>query len=244
MMTEINEIVEQTTPIQQVADVTEDVRIAESAREELYPGDSGTLSLALRKLLVTLLKGPYLYREKRKDAWNLLINNMAAVRTQLSNLLLDLVVDDELGVAYVCKPNLEEIEAPSLLNQYAFKFLDSVLLIEMRDRLMRAQQGGERAVISLDEINTHLGVFESSARTDTSLFAKRVDAVIKRMKERHLLIELGKNADSFEVSPVIKTVFDAAQVDTLREAYLNHIEKARRAAEILAQVDEQEKADV
>lgn len=57
MMTEINEIVEQTTPIQQVADVTEDVRIAESAREELYPGDSGTLSLALRKLLVTLLKG-------------------------------------------------------------------------------------------------------------------------------------------------------------------------------------------
>ena len=54
MMTEINEIVEQTTPIQQVADVTEDVRIAESAREELYPGDSGTLSLALRKLLVTL----------------------------------------------------------------------------------------------------------------------------------------------------------------------------------------------
>ena len=143
MMTEINEIVEQTTPIQQVADVTEDVRIAESTREELYPGDSGTLSLALRKLLVTLLKGPYLYREKRKDAWNLLINNMAAVRTQLSNLLLDLVVDDELGVAYVCKPNLEEIEAPSLLNQYAFKFLDSVLLIEMRDRLMRAQQGGE-----------------------------------------------------------------------------------------------------
>ena len=112
------------------------------------------------------------------------------------------------------------------------------------NRLMRAQQGGERAVISLDEINTHLGVFESSARTDTSLFAKRVDAVIKRMKERHLLIELGKNADSFEVSPVIKTVFDAAQVDTLREAYLNHIEKARRAAEILAQVDEQETADV
>ena len=43
---------------------------------------------------------------------------------------------------------------------------------------------------------------------------------------------------------MIKTVFDAAQVDTLREAYLNHIEKARRAAEILAQVDEQETADV
>lgn len=209
-------------------------------RQELYPGDCGTLSLPLRKLLVTLLKGPYLYREKRKEAWNLLLNNVSLVRTQLSNLLLELIIDDELGVAYIRKPELDGIDAPSLLNQYVFKFLDSVLLIEMRDRLMRAQQSGERAVMSLDEISTHLAVFESSARTDTSLFAKRVDAVVKRMKERHLLIELGKNADSFEVSPVLKTVFDAAQVDALREAYVNHIEKARRAAAIVAEADDNE----
>lgn len=170
----------------------------------------------------------------------MLLNNVSLVRTQLSNLLLELIIDDELGVAYIRKPELDGIDAPSLLNQYVFKFLDSVLLIEMRDRLMRAQQSGERAMMSLDEISTHLAVFESSARTDTSLFAKRMDAVVKRMKERHLLIELGKNADSFEVSPVLKTVFDAAQVDALREAYVNHIEKARRAAAIVAEADDNE----
>lgn len=60
------------------------------------------------------------------------------------------------------------------------------------------------------------------------------------MKERHLLIELGKNADSYEVSPVLKTVFGAAQVDALREAYVNHIEKARRAAAIVAEADDNE----
>lgn len=214
--------------------------VGQPERQELYLGDCGTLSLPLRKLLVTLLKGPYLYREKRKEAWNLLLNNVSLVRTQLSNLLLELIIDDELGVAYIRKPELDGIDAPSLLNQYVFKFLDSVLLIEMRDRLMRAQQSGERAMMSLDEISTHLAVFESSARTDTSLFAKRMDAVVKRMKERHLLIELGTNADSFEVSPVLKTVFDAAQVDALREAYVNHIEKARRAAAIVAEADDNE----
>lgn len=214
--------------------------IAEPAQERetaLYSGDRGTLSLPMRKLLITLLKGPYLYRDKRKDVWNLLINNTDAIRTQLSNLLLELIIDDELGVAYIRKPDLEGIEAPSLLNQYVFKFLDSVLLIEMRDRLMRAQQSGQRAVMSLDEISTHLGVFEPTARTDTSLFAKRVDAVLKRMKERHLLIELGKNANNFEVSPVIKTVFDAAQVDALRQAYVEHIENARRAAAIVTETE-------
>lgn len=43
-----------------------------SASDELYPRDCGTLSLPVRILLVTLLKGPYLYRDKRKEMWALL----------------------------------------------------------------------------------------------------------------------------------------------------------------------------
>ena len=206
----------------------------ETTARELYPGDCGTLSFELRVLLVTLLKGPYLYRHKRRELWNLLLANLDAVKAQLANLLLELVVDDEVGVAYVCRPDLDGRSAPSLLNQYTFKFLDSVLLVEMRDRLMRAQNAGERAVLSMDEIRTHLSVFEPSAKSDTALFETRVGNVLKRMRERHLLFDLGSSGESFEVSPILKTVFDAAQVDALRTAYAAHIERARLAADLTA----------
>ena len=200
------------------------------AKGELWLGDTGTLTLPLRRVLVTLLKGPYLYRDKRKDAWELLINHLPVIRSQLANLLLDLVVDDEVGVAFVKNPDLGEIEAPSLLNKYAFKFLDSVLLIEMRDRLMRAQQSGQRAMLALDEINALLAVFEPSAGKDSKIFANRVSGVLRRMKERHLLLDLGRGSDTFEVSPVLKVVFDAAQVDALRETYATAAKKKQAAA--------------
>ena len=213
-----------------------------SASDELYPRDCGTLSLPVRILLVTLRKGPYLYRDKRKEMWALLLANLDAVRVQLANLLLDLVVDDEVGVAYVRRPEVEG-GAPSLLNQYTFKFLDSVLLVEMRDRLMRAGQAGERAVLSMDEIRTHLAVFEPSAKTDTALFETRVMSVLKRMRERHLLFDLGSSAESFEVSPVLKTVFDAAQIDSLRRSYAEYVEQAKRASSLVEDSDTPEETD-
>ncbi len=210
--------------------VSEEAESAAEEKGELWLGDTGTLTLPLRRVLVTLLKGPYLYRDKRKDTWDLLMNHLPVIRSQLANLLLDLVVDDEVGVAFVKNPPAEDIDAPSLLNKYAFKFLDSVLLIEMRDRLMRAQQSGQRAMMAMDEINALLAVFEPSAGKDSKIFATRVSGVLRRMKERHLLIDLGRGSDTFEVSPVLKVVFDAAQVDLLRETYQAAAQKKKAAA--------------
>lgn len=210
--------------------ISEEAEAVAKEKRELWVGDTGTLTLPLRRVLVTLLKGPYLYRDKRQDTWNLLMNHLPVIRSQLANLLLDLVVDDEVGVAFVKNPPAEDLDAPSLLNKYAFKFLDSVLLIEMRDRLMRAQQSGQRAMMAMDEINALLAVFEPSAGKDSKIFATRVSGVLRRMKERHLLIDLGRGSDTYEVSPVLKVVFDAAQVDALRQAYETAAQKKKAAA--------------
>ena len=212
-------------------DATDEVMSAyhSSDKRQIYPGDCGTLPMDVRKVLVTLLKGPYLYKDRRADAWKILTANREMICEQLANLLLDLVVDEAVGVAYVRRPDLGDITAPSLLNTYTFGFLDSVLLVEMRDRLMRAQQNGERAIMGLDEIRTHLAVFEPSSKT----FSRRVTAVLKRMKEKHLLLELGRSSSDFEVSPVLKVVFDASQVDALRQRYADHITQIELAESVL-----------
>jgi hypothetical protein len=210
---------------------------------ELFEGDRGDLSLPLRSLLVTILKGPYLFRERRRDAWEMLLNNRELIEQRLNNLLLCLVLDEEVGVAFVRAAEIAGEQLPSLLNRYSFKFLDSVLIVEMRDRLMRAQQSGSRAMMSLDEIRTLLSVVELSARADTALFATRVNAVVKRMRERHLLLPLDRTGENWEVSPVLKVVFDASLVEQLSEAYEGVKARRLEAAELAGGAPSEDEAE-
>ena len=209
----------------------------------LFEGDRGTLSFRLRCLLVTILKGPYLYRDRRRDAWELLINQRDAIEQCLNNLFLTLVVDEEIGVAFTQAAALADQQAPSLLNRYSFKFLDSVLVVEMRDRLMRAKQSGSRAMMSMDEIRTVLAAVEPSSKTDTALFASRVNATLKRMRERHLLLPLDRSGENWEVSPVLKVAFDAVQVEQLAAAYGRIVEHRAQAAELVGDELVQEDTD-
>lgn len=209
----------------------------------LFEGDRGTLSFRLRCLLVTILKGPYLYRDRRRDAWDLLISQRELMEQCLNNLLLTLVVDEEIGVAFTQAADLGERQAPGLLNRYTFKFLDSVLLVEMRHRLMRSRQSGSRAMMSIDEIRSVLSVVEPSAKTDTALFANRVSAVVKRMKERHLLLPLDRGGENWEVSPVLKVVFDAVQVEQLGAAYMKIAERRAQAAGLVDGAEDEEEPD-
>jgi hypothetical protein len=186
----------------------------------LYEGDFGRLSLELRRVLVALLRGPYLFRSEKAGLWQDLVKYQDTLRERLSDLFLELILDEEIGVAFVRQADTGDIDAPSLLNTYSYRFLDSVLLVEMRERLMRANQSGERAVISLDEIESLLGFYEPASKRDASTFKTRVNAVIKRLRDRHLLLTLGKGRQSsFEVSPVLRVVFDAKEIERLKQAY-------------------------
>ena len=62
------------------------------------------------------------------------------------------------------------------------------------------------------------------------------------MKERHLLLDCGRGSDTWEISPVLKVVFDAAQVDELRHIY-EAAAKAKEAAEDLVGIAESDAED-
>lgn len=57
----------------------------------LYEGDVGTESLEVRRLLVFLLKGPYLWHDQKKQLWPLLINHQEELKVQLANLFFGIV---------------------------------------------------------------------------------------------------------------------------------------------------------
>ncbi len=205
-------------------DHDEDVPDEESSENFTYEGDRGTLALPLRNVLVRLLKGPYLTPSVRPDDWALLLNYRDKILEQLSNLYLTAVIDEENGIAYVRQAETGNPETPALLRRTTYRLLDSVLIVELRERLMKAQQQGDRGIVTPDEIFPMLALFDPASASDQVNFQKRVSAVIDRFKKARFLIELKGGSGGYEISPVLKVMFGASEADELRRAYLKLLE--------------------
>src|SRR5699024_9738543 len=60
----------------------------------LYPGDRGDLEYETRRALVQLLKGPLITAAKHPAIWRTTVRDEAVLRSRLSEVFLDLVLDE------------------------------------------------------------------------------------------------------------------------------------------------------
>lgn len=196
-----------------------EVESAEQSDQALYHGDSGELSLDARRVLVQLLAGPSLDGRRHSRLWPALIRDEAAIRSRLSELFLQLVIDRDLQVAFTRQADTGDLEVPRLLRRANLTVLDSVLLLHLRQRLTQAEAHGERAVISTDEIVEFLGVYEQAGNTDRALFEKRIHASIEKIKKHSILRKIRSSEDRFEISPTLKLLFSSEEIQALTRIY-------------------------
>ena len=192
---------------------------AQASDQALYPGDSGGLSLDARRVLVQLLAGPSLDGQRHSKLWPILIRDEAAIRSRLSELFLQLVIDRDLQVAFTRQAETGDLEVPRLLRRANLTFLDSILLLHLRQRLTQAEAHGDRAVVSTDEIIEFLGVYEQAGNTDRALFEKRIHASIEKIKKHSILRKIRSSEDRFEISPTLKLLFSAEEIQALTRIY-------------------------
>jgi hypothetical protein len=185
----------------------------------LYLGDIGELPLETRRVMVQLLVGPSLDARRHSQLWPVLLRDEVLVRSRLAELFLDLVVDRELRVAFTRQAGAGELEVPVLLRRAPLTFIDSVLLLFLRQRLSQADVRAERAVISTDEIVDHLGTYERAANTDRAGFVKRVNASIEKIKKHSILQKIRASEDRFEISPTLKLLFSVEEIQSLTRVY-------------------------
>ncbi len=185
----------------------------------LYPGDTGGLPAETRRALVQLLAGPSIDGRRHGKLWPALVRDEAQVRARLSELFLDLVIDHDLQVAFTRQAATAELDAPSLLRRSPLTFLDSALLLFLRQRLAAADARGERAVIASGEISSHLTIYEHSLNTDKAGFGRRAAAALRKMAQQRILIRLRGADDRFEISPALKLLFSPEIITALRAAY-------------------------
>lgn len=185
----------------------------------LYPGDTGQLPEEARRVLAQLLAGPSLDAKRHGKLWPALRRHEAVIRSRLAELFLELVLDDDLEVAFTRQADTGELDAPILLRRAPLSFIQSVLLLYLRQLLTEAAARGERAVVSGSEMVEQMKLYEPSENTDRVGFEKRIRAAIEKVKDHSIISPIRASEDRYEISPTLKLLFSADEIAALSRQY-------------------------
>jgi hypothetical protein len=187
----------------------------------------------LSQLMVLLLKG-VLYRDDDERLWASLLRLQARVREQSAVLLLDLILDEAEGYAFLKgRPDPDESEGtsrlPRLVVRRPLSYAVSLMLALLRKRMAEFDAGGgdTRLVLSRDEIAELMRVFLPEGTNEARL-VDQANATITKVADLGFLRRLKPAAggeqdnDRYEVRRILKAFVDAqwlADFDARLESY-------------------------
>jgi len=189
---------------------------AATAELKKWPGDTGTLGLDARRALLKLVQGPYLSAAKAAAPWSALLADEVSIRSRLHDLFLDLVLDRDAGFAFVRNAATGEQDAPVAVRSEQLTFIDTAMLLVLRQMLLSGEHDG-RVIVGRDDVFEQLAPFRTVDRDETD-FAKRLNASWVKMRNR-LRVVHALSEDRVEISPVLRMLVDAEQVRAITAEY-------------------------
>lgn len=193
--------------------------------DPLWTGDTGTLSLDSRRALVQLLKGPLMRKTRHPELWSALITDTTAIQSRLADVFLDLIIDEEAGIAFtrMVTPD-NDLKFPAVLRVDRLKHVDTLILLHLRNELGLSAPG-ERVIVDLEDLRAQVRNYQRSGDLDDAAYAKRFDAAITRIRNTYNLLDDTETAGRYEVSPVLRHILDVDTVTALRDEYAKYAAK-------------------
>lgn len=191
--------------------------------EARFAGDTGTLPVPARRVLVRLLQGPSLDARRHEKLWEVFKRYEKDLKSRLHDIFLELVVDNEAKVAFTRQVVSDEVDVPILLRKQSLSFIESVLLLFLRQKLTHSDAQAERAVVDLMEMTEYLKAYERSDNVDMSRFGRQMEGAIEKAKKLGVLLKLSGADDRFEISPSLRLLFPAEEIQALTEAFRRHL---------------------
>lgn len=199
----------------------------EGTLPELWPGDTGILSEATRRVLLKLLQGPFISSQKDPKEWPQLLADTAAITSRLHDLFLDLVIDRVEEVAFIRPVGSSENVFPVAVRTLSLTFMDTLLLLVLRQFLLSSQGAGP-VYLDKSEVVEQLQAFRGER--DPVDFAKRVNASWTKFgRDLRLLVKTDEK-DRVEISPAVRVLIDADRVKTITAQYRKLAEMDRGAS--------------
>lgn len=187
--------------------------------DQLWRTDTGTLSPASRRALVRLLQGPLIRADKHPDVWRAILGDETQLRSRLSDLFLDLILDETSGIAFTRMAEADDtVQVPAVLRTVPLKHIDTVILLHLRTELAMSQPG-ERVIVDKEEVFDATQIYRGAGDRDEKKYRTRFDASFSRLT-KNSLVYATETEGRFEVSPVLKSIFDPDVVAGIRDEYL------------------------
>ena len=191
--------------------------------DELSDND---LSFDAKRLLVQLVKGPYVAQQRAPNLWSALVANEKLIRVSLNNMFLELVIDHDQGLAFARNQRSSQ-DLPKMMRSLPLTLIDTALVLFLRQCLLRNEG---RVFVGRDEIDDQLSIYGQVSQTDVVLFRKRMNSSVKKMTDINVLQPTDEDG-RFEISPILRMVFDADEVKAVAAELHNLLESGETTVE-------------
>ncbi len=204
----------------------QDVMLGDLGEVELFAGDAGILPERARRVLVRLLKDPYLSAEKKPDDWLSLIEFKEPIKSALNDLFLDLFIDERNELAYAMPPADAMDDFPKLKQERELTEIQSLLIVFLRQRYASQIAGGsQKAWIDGDEMRAQLEPLYPKEVVNRAQASQTINSAIESIRARGFLEEVRGAQDRYRIMPILETVFSLERAVALLNDYRRDAEE-------------------
>lgn len=181
---------------------------------ELFAGDTGTLDVDVRRVLVRLLQRRFLLAEKNPAQWRTLLENQQIIESRLHDLFVRLVVDHDRGIAYKQQVRSAELDVPILLKDDPYNRAETLVLIHLRTVFQRERGTGETSArVDIEELEQTVLTYFDPDDHNLARGQKEVRNAVERLAKDGLLTE--ESAGRYRITPLVEVVLSTEKLTEL-----------------------------
>ena len=217
---------------------SEDEALATSAIQSDSAVHSETMPHDARRVLVHLMRQGSVMASQKSKLFELLCRHESAIRKHLSEVYLQLVLDQKMGVAFVAsadyqndigdinvesdsenQDDLELDESTTLIPKRTLSLYDTLILLVLRKHYQDRESAGEQKItIDIERLESYLTPF-LPITDHASKDRKKLLARVKEMVKRKVLSTIRGAEDRYEITPIIRYVVSASFLESMLAEY-------------------------
>jgi len=217
---------------------SEDEALASSVMQSDSAVHSETMPHDARRVLVHLMRQGSVMASQKPKLFELLCRHESAIRKHLSEVYLQLVLDQKMGVAFVAsadyqndigdinvesdsenQDDLELDESTTLIPRRTLSLYDTLILLVIRKHYQDRESAGEQKItIDIERLESYLTPF-LPITDHASKDRKKLLARVKEMVKRKVLSTIRGAEDRYEITPIIRYVVSASFLESMLAEY-------------------------
>ena len=195
-----------------------------------------------KRVLVHLMRQGSVIATQKSKLFELLCRHEMAIRKHLSDVYLQLVLDQKTGVAFIASSNSayknesgngsdeadvgsdveghEELEESiTLISKRTLSLYDTLILLVLRKHYQDRESAGEQKItIDIERLESYLTPF-LPITDHASKDRKKLLARVKEMVKRKVLSTIRGTEDRYEITPIIRYVVSASFLESMLAEY-------------------------